>query len=590
MSTEIVINVAREESRVALIENKVVTELYFDRKKERGIVGNVYKGKIVKVLPGMQAAFIDIGMEKAAFLYVADIMVVKQDPPKKEKPRKKAKIADEASKKKDSDQNVASQAALEISPPKITETIEENTDVEVGEQDADDHTDVPVVLDQTEKLENGDGENGDGENGEEELDLEESTDEDPVSVIRRPKKRSSRAIESLIKEGQEIIVQVSKEPIGTKGPRVTTYVSLPGRYLVYMPMVNHVGVSRRIGKDGERQRLKEMIHRLRKKGCGYIVRTVSDGTTEEEFKQDIDFLEVVWQNILKKGKKKPAPTLLHNDLDLIFRTVRDLFTKDVSKLIIDSKKEYDGINEFVGTYLPSFLPRVSLWDKNEPIFDAYGVEVEISKARNRRVWLKSGGYLVIDHAEALTVIDVNTGRFVGKKDLEETIFKTNLEAVKEVPYQMRLRNIGGIIIIDLIDMEKDRHKDKVMKVLHDSISGDKARVNVLKISELGLVQISRERTREDLLSILCDPCPYCEGRGLVKSPTTVSHELFREIRLIGPSPRDKKIIVGVHPTVAAYLFDEAGEEVDALEKQYEKKIIIKADSNLHNEQYDIATF
>ncbi len=556
MSTEIVINVAREESRVALIENKIVTELYFDRKKERGIVGNVYKGKVVKVLPGMQAAFVDIGMEKAAFLYVADIMIKKPETPR---PSKEAAVA----------KDVPTEQTGELSEQRsnLPDTLLEDSETDEAHLEID----------------------PEAEEEEEDLDLEESTEEDPVTVVRRPKKRSSRAIEDLIKEGQDIVVQVSKEPIGTKGPRVTTYVSLPGRYLVYMPMVNHVGVSRRIGKEGERQRLKEMIHRVRKKGCGYIVRTVSDGTTDEEFKQDIDFLEVVWQNILKKGEKQKSPALLHSDLDLVFRTVRDLFTKEVKKLIIDSKKEHDGIIEFVGTYLPSFLSRVHLWDKSEPIFDAYGVEIEISKIRNRRVWLKSGGYIVIDHAEALTVIDVNTGRYVGKRDLEETIFRTNLEAVKEIPYQMRLRNIGGIIIIDLIDMEKERNREKVMKLLHESFAGDKARVNILKMSELGLVQISRERTREDILSILCDPCSYCDGRGFVKSPTTVSHELFREIRLIGSSPRDKKIIIGVHPSVAALLYDEARHEVESLEAQFKKKIIIKADSNLHVEHYDIVT-
>ena len=518
MSTEIIINVAHEESRVALMQNGVVTELFFDRKAERGIVGNVYKGKIVKILPGMQAAFVDIGMEKAAFLYVADILIQRDGKP----------AADE-------------------------------------------------------------GAEGEGEGDEEGIDLEEESEEDsaPVPVVRRSKRRHHRSIETLIREGEEIVVQVSKEPIGTKGPRVTTYISLPGRYLVYMPMVNHVGVSRRISQDGERQRLKEMIHRLRKKGAGYIVRTVSDGTTEEEFKQDIDFLDVVWRNILKKAKTQSAPALLHTDLDLVFRTVRDLFTKDVSALVIDSRKEYDQIREFVGTFLPDFLPRVKLWEKKTPIFEAYGIEAEIAKARSRRVWLKSGGYIVIDHAEALTVIDVNTGRFVGKRDLEETIFKTNLEAVKEIAYQIRLRNIGGIIIIDLIDMEKDRNKEKVMKALHEAISKDKARINVLKISELGLVQISRERTRESLTKILCEPCAYCDGRGYTKSPTTVSHEIFREIRRVGASPRDKKILIGVHPTVAARLYDEGKQEVEALEKALRKKIIIKADSNLHIEQYDI---
>lgn len=515
MSIEIVINSTREETRVALLENKIVTELYFDRKKDRGIVGNVYKGKVVKVLPGMQAAFVDIATEKAAFLYVADVMT--------------------------------------------------NMD------------DYGHMMEEAEEVE------------EEPLEFEETSEATQVPVMTRPKKGSSQTIEDLLQEGQEVVVQVSKEPIGTKGPRVTTYISLPGRYLVYMPTVNHVGVSRRIGREDERHRLKDMILRLRKPGAGYIVRTVSDGITEEEFKQDIEFLEVVWQNILKKRDKLPAPALLHTDLDLVFRTVRDLFTKDVDKLTIDSKPEYERIKEFVGTYLPSFLPRVELWDKDEPVYDAYGLEMEISKAKNRRVWLKSGGYIVIDHAEALTVIDVNTGRFVGKRDLEETILKTNLEAVKEIAYQLRLRNIGGIIIIDFIDMEKEKNREKVFNALHDAVSTDKARTHLLKISELGLVQMSRERTREDILRILCEPCPYCEGRGYTKSPTTICYEIFREIRRIGSSPRDKKIIIGVHPTVANLLYDEERHGVEELEREYHKKIIIKADSNLHIEQYDIVT-
>jgi len=512
MSLEIIISAAREETRVALLENKVLTEVYFDRKRDRRIMGNVYKGKVVKVLPGMQAAFVDISTEKAAFLYVSDVMDVKA--------------------------NTAGPA------------------------------------DQTE-LDDDDS-----------LELEEGAEE-PIPVVKRSKRGTTRSIEELLKEGQEIMVQVSKEPIGTKGPRVTTYVSLPGRYLVYMPTVNHIGISRRIPKEEERQRLKDMVLRLRKPGSGYIARTVSEGITEEEFKQDIGFLEVVWQNILKKKEKLSAPALLHTDLDLIFRTVRDLFTKKVSRLVIDSKRDYEHIREFVGTYLPSHLSRVELWDKDEAIFDAYGLEMEISKAKNRRVWLKSGGYIVIDRTEALTVIDVNTGRYVGKRDLEETIFKTNLEAVKEIAYQMRLRNIGGIIIIDLIDMEKERNRDKVFGALQDAVSNDKARMHLLKISDLGLVQISRERTREDLIRVLCEPCSYCEGRGYTKAPITMCHELFREIRRIGSSPRDKKIIIGVHPAVANLLYDEERHGVEVLEREYRKKIIIKADSNLHLEQYDI---
>ncbi len=509
MPTEIIINATREETRVAVLENKIVVELYFDRKKDRGIVGNIYKGKVVKVLPGMQAAFVDIGTEKAAFLYVADVMTGMGN--------------------------------------HVTEEVDE-----------------------------------------EGLDFEDPA-ESPVPVMAPSKKGPSPAIEELLKEGQEVVVQVTKESIGTKGPRVTTYISLPGRYLVYMPMVNHVGVSRRIGRDDERHRLKEMIKRLRAPKSGYIVRTVSDGTTEEEFKQDIEFLNGVWENALKKAGGLVAPSLLHVDFDLIFRTVRDLFTKDVSRLVIDSRQEYARIVEFVGTYLADLLSRVELWNKDEPIFDALGLEMEISKAKGRRVWLKSGGYIIIEHTEALTVIDVNTGRYVGKRDLEETILKNNLEAVKEIAYQLRLRNIGGIIIIDFIDMERERNREKVFNELQSAIANDRAKTNILKISELGLVQMSRERTREDILRVLCEPCSYCEGRGYTKSPTTMAYEVFREIRRIGTSARDKKIIIGVHPAVANILYDEERKNIDELEREYCRKVIVKADSNLHMEQYDIVT-
>jgi ribonuclease G len=505
MSMEIIINASKEETRVALLENKVLTEFFMDRKKDHGIAGNVYKGRVVKVLPGMQSAFVDIGLERAAFLHVVDVADV-TDP-------------------------------TEEHPPLIEE--------EEGEK---------VGL-------------------------------EPESQKRG--KGMAHAIEELLQEGQEIVVQVSKEPRGTKGSRVTTYLSLPGRYLVYMPTVNHVGVSRRIEVEEERTRLKEMILRMRKPGVGYIIRTASEGLSEEEFGSDMEFLERLWQNILIKKEGVGAPSLLHTDLDLAFRIVRDLFTTKVDRLIIDSKQEYGRIKEFVETYLPSLGSRVELYEDEEPIFDDFGIEIEISKALGKKVWLKSGGYIVIDHTEALTVIDVNTGRYVGKRDLEETILKTNLEAVKEIAYQLRLRNIGGIIIIDFIDMEKEKNREKVFNNLREALNQDRARSHILRVSELGLIEMSRERVREDLLRILCEPCPYCEGRGYTKSPTTICYEIFREIRRLGLSPKEKKLIIGVHPNVANLLYDEERQSVEELERQFHKKIVIKADQSLHSEQYDI---
>lgn len=530
MSNEIIINASPEETRIALLENKLLTELYFDRKRDRGILGNVYKGVVEKVLPGMQAAFVDIKTEKAAFLYVDDIVTEKE---------------------------------------KNATEMEEVDEAEFGEGVAD----KKIV-----------------EEGEEEGEEPEPSDAttETVPMMTGSKRGSHPSIEGLLKAGQEVVVQVSKGPIGTKGPRITGFVSLPGRFLVYMPLVNHLGISRRIGTDEERRRLKEMIIRLRKGSTGgYIVRTVSEGITEKELQNDMAFLDLVWEDILKKRDTVKAPTLLHTDSDLIFRTVRDSFTREIDRLIIDSESEYDRIKGIVKTSFPEFLSRIELWESKEPIFEAYGIEAEMTKARNRRVWLQSGGYLVIDRTEALTVIDVNTGRFVGKKGLEETILKTNMEAVKETARQLRLRNIGGIIIIDLIDMEKGKNREKVFRSLGDAVSRDKAKTRLIKISDLGLVEMSRERTQEALTRILSDPCPYCEGSGYTKSPTTICYEIFREIRQMTPRIKDKKIVIAAHPAVVGHLYNKERQAMEALEKGHNKKIILQVDANFHIEHYDI---
>jgi len=560
MATEIVINAAREETRVAVLENRVLTELYIDRRKDQGIVGNVYKGRVVKVLPGMQAAFVDIGQEKAAFLYVDDITTHMDDYSHfLEETEEKTDEPSEPAEGSEGPEGAESAEAAGAEPP-----------LAVQSEPVAEGAEVPNVAEETPERESPEAE---------------------TRPRPRPKPRrgGNRAIEGLIQEGQEIMVQVTKEPMGTKGPRVTMYISLPGRYLVFMPNVNHVGVSRRIGRDDERGRLKDLIYRLRKPGTGYIVRTVSEGMTEDEVRADMAFLELVWMNTLKKKESSAAPALLHNDLDLIFRTIRDLFTHKVDRLIVDAKPDYERIKEFVHTFMPDLSPRVELYDREEPLFDNLEIELEISKALGRKVWLKSGGYIVIDHTEALTVIDVNTGRFVGKRHLEDTILKTNLEAVKEIAYQLRLRNIGGLIVIDFIDMERERNRDKVYNLFQEALSKDRAKSRILRISELGLVEMSRERTREDLLRILCEPCSYCEGRSYTKSAATVCYELFREIRKIGSSPKNKKIIIGVHPDVANLLYDEERQSIDELEREFHKKVIIKADANLHIEQYDITT-
>jgi ribonuclease G len=497
MGSDIIINVAREETRVAVLDRKTLTDLYIDRVKHRDFVGNVYKGKVVKVLPGLQAAFVDIGQDKAAFMHVSELT---------------------------GDDNLA------------------------------------VGLDE---------------------------DDEKSSEVPKANRHGSKPIEELLEEGQELMVQVTKGPIGTKGSRVTGYVSLPGRYLVFMPNVEHIGISRRIEKDEERARLKHLMQKLRKPGSGYIVRTVSEGVSDDELRSDVEFLQASWEEIIEKRDRLKAPALLHSDLDLIFRTVRDHFTKDVQHLWIDSKPDYDAIREFVNRYLPEQLSRIHYFNKEEPIFDHFDLESEIAKAMARKVWLKSGGHIVIDHAEAMTVIDVNTGRFVGKRDQEETIVKTNLEAVKEIAYQIKLRSIGGIIIIDFIDMERERNREKVFQALTDALAHDKARTRILRVSELGLVEMSRERVREDLYRALSEPCRYCEGRAYTKDPTTICYELFRDIRRLEPTAGESTVVIGAHPSVASVLEDEEASSLAELERECKVKIVVRPEPTLHVEQYDI---
>jgi ribonuclease G len=498
MSSEIIVNAGREETRVALLENGLVTEIYIDRKKDRGIAGNVYKGRVMKVLPGMQAAFVDIGLEKAAFLYVGDVF----------------------------------DSASEYTPMMEDEGLE-------------------------------------------------------LEIESKRKRYHATQIEDLLQEGQDILVQVSKEPISTKGARVTTYISIPGRYLVMMPGVNHIGVSRRIEDGEERRRLREIVSRLRKTNTGYIIRTASQGRSEDDFTADVEFLSRLWETILKRKEKTAAPALMHNELDLVFRVIRDVFTRDVDKLIIDAPAEYDRVKEFVDSYLPQLGRRVKPYEGDEPIFEHYGVEIEISRALGRKVWLKSGGYIILDQTEALTTIDVNTGRYVGKRSLEDTILKTNLEAVREIAYQLRLRNIGGILILDFIDMEREDNRRKVYAALQEALAGDKAKTTISHISPIGLIEMTRKRIRESLGRTLCDTCPYCEGRGYVKSSRTICYEVFRELRRAFTNAEEKKALVTVNSVVADMMYDEERQGVEELEREFQKKIVIKADPNLHQEQYEV---
>lgn len=510
MLKEIIISKDEFETRAALLEDKVLAELFVERQGERYVLGNIYKGKVNSVLPGMQAAFIDIGLNRNAFLHVSD---------------------------------------------------------------------VAHHLEEYEGLVDG-----------------EATEEATPAQKKRgnaKKRREMPSITDLLKKGQEILVQVDKEPMGTKGPRVTAYVTLPGRYLVYMPTVEHVGISRRIENEPERQRLKEIVERIRPKGHGFIVRTAAARKGEEEFQSDMKFLSDHWHRINERAQKLSAPALIHEDLGLIFRVIRDIFTKDVSRFIIDSEEEYDRIIEFLDSLLPSLKSKVKRYseikeyNKKETIFEAFPVEKQIEKALRQKIWLKSGGHIIINPTEALVAIDVNTGKYVGRENAEETILKTNLEATGEIARQIRLRDLGGIVIIDFIDMDKEENKNKVLKTLDDALKRDRSRTNVLQITDLGLVEMTRQRTKPSLRKTLCQPCPYCQGDGVVTSTESTCITILREVKSIHHKLGEERLKIMTSGPVAFRLLEDYNDKVKELAEKMEMEIEIEEDLDLHIEDYRI---
>jgi ribonuclease G len=505
MSKELIINATDHETRVAFVENGVLQELFIERPAEGDIASNIYKGRVLRVLPGMQAAFVDIGLDQAAFIHVSDVLNNYQE----------------------------FEQLMQVA----------------GEED---------------------------ENDLNELD----------ERARPPSLDLNFMIEDLLHEGQEIMAQVSKGPIGNKGARITTRVSLPGRFLVLMPTTNHIGVSRRIEDENERRRLKDGIAAVRPENHGVIARTASEGVDTEKLANEMNFLESLWGEIQKRNGNAPVPSLLHKELNVTLRAVRDLFTREVDKLVIDLESAYQEILDFLDTFMPGLKDSVELYDESEPIFDAYNLESEISRALKKKVWLKSGGYIVIEHTEALVAVDVNTGRFVGKHNLEETILKTNLEAVKEIAYQIRLRDIGGLIIIDFIDMEKKSNRDRVYNALKDALKKDRSKTNVVPMSELGLVEMTRKRTRETLNRMLCEPCFYCDGEGYLQSKRTICYNIYRDMRREAGEMLGEYITLKVHPEVAELLLGEEQGMIESLEKRLKKEIIIRPDAQFHIEQFE----
>ena len=506
MYKKIIINVADHETRVALLEDETIAELFIERKGSRDNTGNIYKGRVQRVLPGMQAAFVDIGLNQAAFIYVDDV-------------------------------------------------VRDNfADIEDYFSCSDD---------------------------------EEDLSEDNPETFLSPKTENDN-IEDLITEGQEVLVQVSKSPIGTKGARITSNISLPGRFLVLMPTSSHIGISRRIEDESERQRLKDIVAELSSNSAmGYIVRTAAEGVQNEKIAYEMGFLKNLWCNIQKKYQTAATPSLLHQELNLSLRAVRDLLLQEAEKLVVDSKKDYESVLAFLDTFNPSLKESVELFEGKEPIFDAYNLEGDISRAIKRKVWLKSGGYIVIEHTEALVAVDVNTGRYVGKYNLEETILKTNLEAVKEIAYQIRLRDIGGIIIIDFIDMEKKSNQEKVFSALNEAFIKDRSKTHILPISDMGLIQMTRKRTRKPLTRQLCDPCPYCDGEGYIVSIKTICYSIFREILRYAADMTGSRLTLRVNPEVADFLHGEENRLIPGLEQKIGKQIVIYPDSRYHMEAFEI---
>jgi ribonuclease G len=396
-------------------------------------------------------------------------------------------------------------------------------------------------------------------------------------------------ITEVVKEGDQVVVQISKEPIGTKGARVTSHVSLPGRYVVYLPTVEHVGVSKRIGSGRERSRLREVIDAVKPPRGGLIVRTVAEGLTKKQLKADIGYLVKLWSDIAKKRESAKPPSILYSELDIVLRTARDLFTDEIEKIVIDDREQHARLQRFVEMFLPERVKDIELFSGDEPIFDAYGIEDEIGRALSRKVPLASGGYLVIDQAEALTAIDVNTGRFVGKgsKDLEETALKTNLEAVDEIAYQLRFRNIGGLVILDLIDMEVAGNRDKVWRALEACLAKDKAKTTLNRISELGLIEMTRKRTRESLSRTMHEPCFYCDGTGQIQSRATIAYEILRQIRRERANLPGYSVVVNAHPAVVDFLAGEEKSAVADAERRYMRRIELVPRREYHIEQFDL---
>ena len=538
MSKEMIISSSAHETRVAILEDDQVAEIFIERERSRGVVGNVYKGRVSKVLPGMQSAFIDLGLERDGFLYVTDVV-----------------------------------AAIE--------------ELDRFETEEEDSGAVPVPG-------SGNGAQAGSSSGGQRRDRPSSPGGRRDSRSDRDREKGPEPkIEELLKEGQEIIVQVAKEPLGTKGARLTSHATMPGRFLVFMPTVDHVGVSRKIESREERSRLRGIVREFREQtgfAGGLIIRTAAAGRPKEDIVSDLSYFHRVWTDIRQKAETSRAPAVVYQEQSLVAKLIRDLLTDDYSAIRIDNDLEYRRVLELIERIMPSLASKVKLYEKEYPIFEEYGVQAEIDRALRSKVWLKSGGSIVINQTEALVAIDVNTGRYVGKKTagrLEDTILKTNLEAVKEIVRQIRLRDLGGIIVLDFIDMEEKKNRQKVFQTVEQELRKDRAPSKAIQVSDFGLVIITRKRVKQSLERVLTDPCPYCAGSSVIKSSSTICYEILAEVKKISADLDGQSLVLRVNPDIARALRDEERAVFRDLKQSLGREIAVKPDVQLHHEQFDL---
>jgi ribonuclease G len=547
MNKEMIISSGGHDTRVAILEDDQVVEIFIERENQRGVVGNVYKGRVSKVLPGMQSSFVDIGLERDAFLYVSEV----------------------------------------VTPAEFDR-------LEGAEEDESLVVPLPAEIPEAVLVEAGGGGEAPAVSASDSGAERRAKDrEGGRGHARDDKDRPEARIEDLLKEGQEVLVQVVKEPLGTKGARLTSHVTMPGRFLVFMPTVDHVGVSRKIESREERARLRGIVREFRDEHGfvgGVIIRTAASGRTKEDIVSDLAYFHQVWTEIRQKMESRRPPAVLFQEQSLVTKLLRDLITDDYTAIRLDNELEHRRVVTLMERIMPSLLPRVKFYSKEFPIFEEYGVQAEIDKALRSKVWLKSGGYLVINQTEALVAIDVNTGRYVGKKSsgrLEDTILKTNLEAVKEIVRQIRLRDLGGIIVLDLIDMEEKKNRQRVFQEVEKELRRDRSPSKAIQVSDFGLVIVTRKRVKQSLERQLTEPCPYCSGSGSIKSSSTICFEILTELRKIGGDLEGQGVILRVNPDIARALKEEESGIFREMSQILGKPVTLRPDTHLHHEQFDV---